>query len=201
MSQRDIATRADEFARFWARNQRAIAVGGMCAVIVLALIAWALRDYMDDSLPLAGYPGVFILSLIGSASIVFPAPAFLSVCVLSVELNPVYIGVLHGVGESMGEWTGYVLGHGGNSLFERLPFYRRLRPILSRWMLHRRGTVLLIVVSCIPNPIFDFVGIAAGGVRYPFGRFMAIVFVGKIIKGLLIAYTCHFGITALPWVA
>ncbi|MDP6454901.1 MAG: hypothetical protein QF898_16480, partial [SAR202 cluster bacterium] len=61
--------------------------------------------------------------------------------------------------------------------------------------------LVLFLVSAIPNPIVDVVGIAAGSVRYPFLRFMLIVLSGKIIKGLMIAYTCQYGVTLLPWVS
>jgi uncharacterized membrane protein YdjX (TVP38/TMEM64 family) len=64
----------------------------------------------------------------------------------------------------------------------------------------RRGTLVLFVLSIIPNPVFDFVGIAAGSTRYPFRRFVLIVFSGKMLKGLIVSYTCSFGLSLLPWV-
>ena len=66
--------------------------------------------------------------------------------------------------------------------------------------MRKRGWVVILLVSIIPNPLFDLVGIAAGATRYPMARFLGIVLVGKVIKGLTIAYTCSYGIRALPWV-
>ena len=53
--------------------------------------------------------------------------------------------------------------------------------------------MLLFVVSLIPNPIFDLVGVAAGALRYPIWRFLIAVWAGKILKFSIFAYTCIAG--------
>ena len=53
--------------------------------------------------------------------------------------------------------------------------------------------MLLFVVSLIPNPIFDVVGISAGALRYPIWRFLAVVWAGKVFKFLVFAYACTAG--------
>ena len=62
------------------------------------------------------------------------------------------------------------------------------------------GVFVILVMSVIPNPLFDLVGITAGGVRYPLPRFLVTVLIGKTIKGILVAYSCYYGVTFLPWV-
>jgi membrane protein YqaA with SNARE-associated domain len=167
--------------------------------VVLAVLAWSLRSYVAPE-KLAGYPGVFFLALFGAVSMVLPVPGLVSVCGLSVALNPFALGVLSGLGESLGESSAYAVGYGGDTVFDRFAFYRKLRPIVRGWM-EKRGTLVVFLVSVIPNPIVDVVGIAAGSVHFPFRRFLLIVFIGKTIKGLLVAYTCHYGVTLLPWVS
>ena len=66
--------------------------------------------------------------------------------------------------------------------------------------MEKRGGLVIFIVSIIPNPLFDIVGIAAGATKYPVKKFFLIVFVGKILKGLIVAYSCYYGIQALPWV-
>ena len=66
--------------------------------------------------------------------------------------------------------------------------------------MERRGLLLIFLVSVIPNPFFDVVGIAAGGVRFPLRRFMLTVWVGKTLKSMMVAYSCFYGVTLLPWV-
>ena len=185
-------------ASLWIRHQRWLPLAALVGAVILAIVAWTLRDHVSPS-KVAGYPGVFLVSWFGAVSLVLPVPAMLTVCGLSTTLDPFVLGTLAGVGESLGEWSGYAVGYGGHSIFDRMPFYRAVRPKFRSWM-EKRGTLVLFIVSAIPNPIFDVVGVAAGTVGYPFKRFMAIVLVGKIIKGLLVAYTCHHGVTLLPWV-
>ena len=45
-----------------------------------------------------GYPGVFVLSLLSSATIVLPAPSLAVVSVMGAVLNPVGIGLAAGAG-------------------------------------------------------------------------------------------------------
>ena len=65
--------------------------------------------------------------------------------------------------------------------------------------MERRGTLVIFVVSLVPNPVFDVVGIAAGATRFPFLRFMLTVLAGKCLKGILVAYACYHGFKLLPW--
>ncbi len=58
----------------------------------------------------------------------------------------------------------------------------------------------MFTLSIIPNPIFDFVGIEAGSTRYPFRRFVLTVFIGKMLKGLIVSYTYIFGLSLFHWV-
>ena len=173
-------------------NQRRLAIAGLVIVVCVIAAAWLFRDH---ALEVAGYPSVFILNFIGAVSLVLPIPglSIIATCGLSVQLNPLALGLLAASGETLGEWSGYVIGYGGHTMFDRFGWYRRVRPVLAGWML-KRGTLILFVVSAIPNPVFDIVGIAAGSVQYPFKRFMIVVFVGKLVKWLAIAYACHYGI-------
>ena len=164
----------------------------MAAGVAIALTLWMLRDTVSG-LELVGYPGVLVLSLLGSGGV--PLPALVAVCGLSPALSPLFVGILSGVGEAAGEMTGYAIGYGARGALERRAFYRRIRG----WM-ERRGTLVLFLVSVIPNPFFDVIGIAAGSTRYPLRRFLVTVWAGKTLKGLMVAYACSYGWTLLPWV-
>ena len=181
-----------------AKSNRWLPLVALFIALVLAVLVWTLRGYISAA-KLAGYPGVFFLNFFGAVSMVLPVPGLISVCGGSVFLNPWVLGTLAGVGEALGEWSGYVVGYAGDTVFERSSIYRNLRPRIRGWM-EKRGSLVLFLASAIPNPLFDLVGIAAGTVHFPFVRFMAIILVGKIIKGLLVAHACLSGITLLPWV-
>ena len=137
----------------WERWIQSLAV---LAILGLLAALWLLRNVISD-LPLVGYPAVFFLSLLGSAAMVVPVPGLLSVCALSLELIPAVVALVAAFGESIGELTGYAVGYGGRRVIERRGFYLRV----SRWM-ENRGTLAIFLVSIIPNPFFDVIGIAAG---------------------------------------
>lgn len=175
-------------------SNRYVQLGFLLLGVGFIVGAYFLRD-AASGLSSVGYPGVFLLSLLGSASMVVPIPGLISLCTVSAILNPFTLGVLAGIGETIGEITGYAVGFGGKGLLDKSRLYRWLK----QWM-ERRGGLVIFVVSIVPNPIFDIVGIAAGATRYPLKRFMLIVLVGKILKGLIVAYSCYYGIRLLPWV-
>ena len=66
-----------------------------------------------------GYIGVFIISLLGSVSVVFPIPYTLIIYLLAFQapfLNPFFIAVAGGLGAAIGELSGYVLGYYGRNI-------------------------------------------------------------------------------------
>ena len=144
-----------------------------------------------------GYPGVFFLSLLASGGMVFPIPSLAATCgAAGLDLNLIVVGILAGIGETLGELVGYSIGFGGQSVVQRRRIYKRARAWMIRW-----GIGVLLLLSIIPNPIFDFVGIAAGALRYPLKRFLIIVWAGKTLKGIIIAYTCFWIVEWIGWLA
>src|SRR3990170_819238 len=66
-----------------------------------------------------GYLGAFVISALASATIVLPAPGWLSVMALAAVLNPFWVGVSSALGGTMGEMNGYLLGFGGRAAVEK----------------------------------------------------------------------------------
>lgn len=62
-----------------------------------------------------GYGGIFLVSFLGNASIIFPVPVFLVIFALGSILNPWILGAVMGVGAALGELTRYALGWEGRS--------------------------------------------------------------------------------------
>ena len=178
------------------RAQLLALVAGLTIAAGLTAI-WLLRaDFSDvEYWKRLGYPGVFFLSLVASSTVVVPVPGILAVCGAgSLELNILAVGLVSGVGATIGELSSYAIGFGGSGVIERRSFYKKV----TEWM-RRRGTVILFVASVIPNPLFDVVGIAAGGTRFPLTRFLITVSIGKTLKGMLVAYGCLQGAELLQW--
>ncbi len=174
------------------RNRDLVFRVAILAIVIvfgsLGLIMWLLGQF---DLKSVGFAGVWILSFIGAASVVVPVPGLAAVCLAGtpeIGLNPVAVGIVAGSAEALGEMTGYLAGVSGRNFVARHKWY----PRIQEWM-RRYGIVFLFVMSIIPNPTFDIVGIAAGSIAYPVRRFLAILFVAKSIKSTGVAYACYYG--------
>lgn len=116
---------------------------------------------------------------------VLPVPALATVCAASTFLVPLYVGLVAGGAETVGELTGYFLGYSGRGVVGE----RRVPQRLGAWM-RRRGWLVLFLLAFIPNSVFDLAGVTAWALRYPLKRFLAVVVTGKILKLVGFAYTC-----------
>lgn len=174
----------------WSSPNNLSRLGIILAVLVIALTALLLRNHL--SLTQAGYGGIALASLVASAAFIVPVPALGAVCAGGVFLNPLLVGLIAGASETLGELTGYFLGYTGREMVAGTRLYRRWEP----WI-QRRGWLPLFLVSLVPNPVFDVVGIAAGALRYPLWRFVAVVGVGKTLKFVTFAYACAYSIAWL----
>ncbi len=170
-------------------NERAMKAISVGVVVTFILTVFLLRNRLPD-IGTVGYIGVLVLSFVGSASILVPVPGIAAVCVgpSVVGLSPMIVAVMASIGESLGELSGYMIGFSGRGFADKNRFY----PRIERWM-QQRGGLVLFLASSFPNPFFDFVGIAGGTLRYPIWRFLIAVWAGKLIKSLIIAYTCFLG--------
>jgi membrane protein YqaA with SNARE-associated domain len=129
-----------------------------------------------------GYPGIFLISLVGSATVIFPLPSLALVFALGRVLNPILIGLAAGLGEALGELTGYLAGYSGQAVIENREMYDRLHG----WM-RQYGLITVFFLSVFPNPFFDLAGIAAGALRFPIGYFLLSCWLGKTLKTIAFA--------------
>ena len=65
--------------------------------LVSQFIAWA-----SSISGILGYPGIFLVNLIGSASIIFPIPSFVVTFAFGGILNPWLVGLFAGAGCAFG---------------------------------------------------------------------------------------------------
>lgn len=145
------------------------------AVVIFREKLVALRGY--------GYLGVFVISVLGNATVLFPVPSLAVTFAGGGVLNPLFVGLVAGVGEPLGELTGYLAGYGGSAVVEEGPRFQRVRS----WMEHH-GFLTLLVLSAIPNPLFDVAGVTAGVLRFPLAQFLLACWLGKTAKALAVAY-------------
>ena len=165
--------------------------GTMLFAVAITLAIFLFRDRLAH-FAAYGYPGVFLVSLLGNATVILPAPSLAAVFAMGAVLNPVLVGLVAGVGEALGELTGYMAGYGGRAVIEDRQMYERL----EGWM-RRNGAATIFVLSVVPNPVFDLAGIAAGVLRFPLWRFLLSCWAGKTIKTTAFALAGYHSISLL----
>lgn len=129
-----------------------------------------------------GYIGVFLISVVGAATLVIPSPTLIATFVGGSILNPILLGIVSGVGTSIGEITGYLAGLGSTALITEDTNYKRV----EKWM-NINGFLTIFILAVIPNPLFDFAGIVSGVTKYPFKKFIIATLLGKTIRFIGIA--------------
>ena len=159
----------------------------LLAILAIMTIALVYRDRLP-TVETLGYPAIFIVSFLGSATIFFPLPAIIAVCAGGTLLNPLLSGLIGGTGMALGEGTAYLAGAAGSGLLKDNRWYGRLRP----WV-ERRGWIVVLVIATVPNPIFDVVGVIAGAMRMPLWQFFGAVWIGKTARSVGLAYGCALG--------
>jgi membrane protein DedA with SNARE-associated domain len=142
-----------------------------------------------------GYLGIFLVSLIGSASIVFPLPSSIFVFTSGAVLNPFIVGLSAAIGCALGELTGFAIGTGGRKVMERK--WKKQIDNTERLFQKYGGFWIILLFAATPLPD-DIVGIVAGTLKYPLKKYFLASFAGKLILNLLLAYGGFYGLT---WVS
>jgi membrane protein YqaA with SNARE-associated domain len=163
----------------------------LLAVIAITVYIYSIRDKADQ-LAGYGYPGIFILSILGNATIILPAPVIAITYVMGAVFNPIGVALAAGAGSAIGELTGYMAGFSGQGIAEQTAIYDRLESWTERY-----GGWTITILALIPNPIFDVAGAAAGALKMPVYRFLLWAWIGKTIKMLIFAYA---GAGSADWI-
>ena len=149
---------------------------GLGIVVLVSVIVFRIGDRVEQFAPY-GYPGIFVINLLGNATVVLPAPSLAIVSVAGSVFNPYLVGLFAGAGSALGELTGYLAGYSGRAVAQDQARYEQM----VAWM-KRHALWVIFVLAVIPNPLFDLAGIAAGALKIPVHRFLLVCFVGKTIK-------------------
>jgi len=178
----DEAQVAQPGAKLWSRNQLkyiVLLIAGALAMILVSILVQKPtnpQEYIETS----GYAGVFLMGVIGSASPIWPLPgSWAAFIAAGLGLNPFMIALAAGVGEPIGELSGYTAGYGGQIAINR---WKRYTQIMN-WM-RRHGGMTIFIISAIPNFFIKLATIAAGALRYPLWKFFIYCWAGKTVKSL-----------------
>ncbi len=169
------------------------AVQVLTGIVILGALAAAVyfRDRLQE-LAAYGYAAVFLVGLLSNATIILPIPGLAVSSVMGGVFNPWLVGIVAGIGQALGELSGYLLGYSGQTLLTDRPIYDRM----CTWM-RRYGVWVIFVLATIPNPVFDVGGMIAGALRFPLWKFLSSCAAGKIVKNILFALAGYYGIEAI----
>ena len=133
-----------------------------------------------------GYFGVFLANLLSSMGVIFPTPPGVALTVaVAREGNPFWAAIAASIGGTLGEVTAYSVGYGGKRLLH-LQRYQRYQTA-EKWM-KRYGGLAIFTFALLPLFIFDFVGIAAGALRFPLKKFLFFCYLGRVPRAFMEAY-------------
>lgn len=156
-----------------------ISIALSIGVLFLPLDPNELRTY--------GYAGVFIITLLGAATLFIPGPTMVATFVVGALLNPILVSLVAGLGSAIGESTGYAAGFASRALIEpqerRDTWYQRI----YHWM-STHPFLTIFLMDAIPNLLGDIAGLLAGRNRYSYFKFLLASFLGKTIRFSISAY-------------
>jgi uncharacterized membrane protein YdjX (TVP38/TMEM64 family) len=163
----------------------------LLAVAGISVFVFSIRERVEAYAAL-GLPGVFLAALLANATVLLPAPGIAVVFAMGAVFHPLGVGLAAGTGGALGELSGYAAGFGGQAVVERAALYERVRPWIVRY-----GPWAILVLSAVPNPVFDLAGVAAGVMKMPLWQFLLFCWIGQLIKMTAVAYSGAYSLTWL----
>jgi len=132
-----------------------------------------------------GYIGVFIVSLLGSATVIFPIPYLIVIYYIGASrtLNPLIVSILGGLGATIGELVLYFVGLGGRKFLssKRIKNLELLKRALSKY-----GPIIIFIFAATPLPD-DILYPVLGIMRYNFVKMFLSCFLGKaVLTGIVV---------------
>lgn len=173
-----------------------LVVMGIVVTLLMAVAVVYFWEYVQK-LEGYGYLGVFLISILGGATIIIPVPMLAVVFALGGVLTPYWIGVAAGLGETVGALIIYITGHGAGTAFSGLNGKIQKAYLRLMGFMERKGSLTLFILSAVLNPFFYPAALAAGVLRFGIRKYFFICWAGKTIKGLTVAYAGYWGLRGL----
>lgn len=138
-----------------------------------------------------GYFGIFLVSLLGASSVFIPISSTVVIFILGgLKINgnwafdPLLIAVFAGVGATIGEFSGYLIGLGGRKVIGEK--YKKKMDVLMR-LFKKFGPLVIFVFALSPLPD-DLLFIPLGVMRYSMLAAFIPALLGKFLSNLIVAY-------------
>lgn len=159
---------------------------GLILAILISALIFVFRDKFIHFQNF-GLFGLFLLSILGNATIILPVPVVLTAFIGGSVFSPFLVTLVVAFGASIGELTGYMAGISGQETIDQNQKFNKIK----NWM-DKYGLWTVFVLAAIPNPLFDLAGIISGVYKIKIHKYFMAVFFGKIIKFGTLAYLGNF---------
>ena len=141
-------------------------------------------DWLNQVALQFGYLGVFLISLIGTMSIIVPIPYTLVILGLGIAgWDPLMLTVAGGLGSAIGEVAGYLLGYYGRRIISK-ERQRKMNYLLK--ILGKYTPAALFIFALTPLPD-DLLFIPLGTMRYNLLKAFIPSFLGKMLMCYILA--------------
>ncbi len=147
--------------------------------------------WMADLVTNYGYAGAFLISIFGNFTIFFPVPFTITIYAFGATLNPLLLGLVCGIGSTIGEASAYLVGVGGRKVIEGR-FEERLES--AKRLIERYGATIIFIFALLPLPD-DVILIPLGVLRYDLKKALGAMFLGKVIMLTFVAYAGRYSYT------
>jgi len=146
------------------------------------------------------YVIAFVVNFMAGATVIVYVPGVPVVFALGgIVQFPFVVGIVAGLGEALGGFTGYIMGRGGESYLKEPTgggrVQRAFHKIYTRiddWM-GKRGYATVFLASAVFNPFYMLFGATAGATRMAPWKYYLASAAGKIVKATYVAYLGHWG--------
>jgi membrane protein YqaA with SNARE-associated domain len=159
-------------------------------------------SWLVDITLLIGYPGAFIVSFIGNATILLPFPyvgvPFILGGIRNLTLdvfafNPWFVGLIAGIGAALGEMISYLIGYGGGTLIDD-DKKNEFRGFVQKYPRTTPLVLWFLAVTPIPD---DVLLIPLGAAKYSWWRVFVPQLIGKTMFLTAIAWAGQIG---MDWI-
>lgn len=140
-----------------------------------------------------GYLGAFAVSVLGNLTILIPVPSALVVYAFGLVLDPLVLGMVSGIGATIGEFSAYLVGRGGRMALKgnQLERLESIRKIVGKY-----GAIVVFLFALLPLPD-DLLLVPLGVMGYDWKRILVSMLAGKTVMCLVVAYA---GALSFGWV-
>lgn len=143
------------------------------------ILANTVFDFYREGGDFGIYLGIFLISIFGNFTIIFPVPYVIAIIVISAvvpSVNPIILGIVAGLGASIGEVSAWLIGRGSKEFAKDSEQMNRMAKYVEKgW-----APLLIFIFAATPLPDDAFL-VVLGFAQYSLMKTLIWCFFGKFV--------------------